>query len=89
MSTGGTLVEVDAQIDALRAAQRDHQTELQNAEQLAVDALAAEQASRDALTTANRLIDENRKAIRIYADEIDILLEERKALIPQQAGPVD
>lgn len=83
MATGGTVEEVESQIAALRAAQRAFQADLQDAEQLEVEALAAEQQARDAQQKAHDLAGEARDAIREYAGEIDQLISEWRTLVPQ------
>lgn len=83
MSTGGTVVEVDAEITILQNAKHEHEAVYANAEQLAADAQRAYDRARDAELYARREMDEQRKIIDEYAAEIDILLEERAALLPR------
>lgn len=83
-----TEADITQRVGMLRAAQRAYQSELQNAEQLEVEALAAEQTAKDAQTKALRLADEARTAIRHYAEEIDQLIVEWRQLLPEQRKPL-
>lgn len=89
MSNGGTIEEVDAEITILRDAKRAHEACSTHAETLISDALRAQTLARDAELYARQELDQQQQIVADYTGEIDLLLEERGALIPVQAEPVD
>ena len=76
---------LEAQISTERAEQRKWQAALQDAEQLEVEALSAEQEAIDAQRKAQRLALEARTAVHEHAHRIDELL----VMLPFQRGAND
>lgn len=81
------LADIEQRILLLRTAQRAYQDEVRNAEELEIAAMAAEQQAIAAQATARRLAVEARQAVRDHAEEIDRLVGEWTALVPEQRRP--
>lgn len=82
-----TVADLAQRIQLLRAAQLACQRDLQDAEQLEVQALADEQAALDCQRRAQATIAETRRIVHEYAEEIDRLVSEWRALVPEQRTP--
>jgi hypothetical protein len=80
MSTGGTVVELDAMVDALVLAIVKHNAVIQEAEQaVIVDPLATDMLD---------VIQVHREIVAEHAAEV-VLLRAEIARLPRQRGPVD
>lgn len=84
MSNGGTVEEIEAEINILHAARRAHEACRDHARTLIADAERAAALARDAELYARREMEQQQALVDEYDSEIDLLLGEYQALIPQQ-----